>query len=212
MKKLLSFILAFCLVPAALAVGGPYEEGTHYEVIAEQGTAKPEVKEYFSFYCPHCFAFDPYVKSLEKSLPQGTVLKKYHVDFMGQSKQEIQTGLTQAMILAKAKGKGDEVSKAIFEHIHVKHQPFASAADIRAVVIGAGIDEAIYDKEINNFVVKSQTKLMQKSQADASKTKVLDSVPTFIVNGRYKIINKSLDTSNTEQDFKALVQHLLAKP
>ena len=67
-------------------------------------------------------------------------------------------------------------------------------------------------KEINNFVVKSQTKLMQKSQADASKTKVLDSVPTFIVNGRYKIINKSLDTSNTEQDFKALVQHLLAKP
>ncbi len=59
MKKLLSFILAFCLVPAALAVGGPYEEGTHYEVIAEQGTAKPEVKEYFSFYCPHCFAFDP---------------------------------------------------------------------------------------------------------------------------------------------------------
>ena len=40
--------------------------------------------------------------------------------------------------------------------------------------------------------MKSQTKLMQKSQADASKTKVLDSVPTFIVNGRYKIINKSL--------------------
>lgn len=212
MKKLLSFVFALCLVPAALAVGGPYEEGKHYEVIAEQGTAKPEVKEFFSFYCPHCFAFDPIVKSLEKSLPQGTVFKKYHVDFMGQASQEIQAGLTQAMILAKAKGKGDEVSKAIFEHIHVKHQPFASAADIKAVVVAAGLDATVYDKEINNFVVKSQTKLMQKSQADSSKAKVLDSVPTFIVNGKYKIINRGLDQANTEQDFKALVQHLLNKP
>lgn len=212
MKKLLSMLFALCLVPAAYAVGGPYEEGKHYEVVAEQGTAKPEVKEYFSFYCPHCFAFDPYVKSMEKSLPEGTAFKKYHVDFMGQASQEIQAGLTQAMILAKAKGKGDEVSKAIFEHIHVKHQPFASAEDIKAVAVGAGLDAAIYDKEINNFVVKSQTKLMQKSQADSSKAKVLDSVPTFIVNGRYKIINKSLDPANTEQDFKALIQFLLSKP
>lgn len=212
MKKLLSFLFAFCLVPSAIAVGGPYEEGKHYKVVAEQGTAKPEVKEYFSFYCPHCFTFDPFVKSLEKSLPEGTAFKKYHVDFMGQASQEIQAGLTQAMILAKAKGKGDEVNKAIFEHIHVKRQPFASAADIKAVVVAAGLDAAVYDKEINNFVVKSQTKLMQKSQADASKSKVVDSVPTFIVNGRYKIINQGLDQANTEQDLKALVQHLLSKP
>ncbi len=211
MKKLLSILFAFCLAPGAMAAG-PYEEGKHYEVVAEQGTSKPEVKEYFSFYCPHCFAFDPYVKSLEKSLPEGTVFKKYHVDFMGQASKEIQANLTQAMILAKAKGKGDEVSKAIFEHIHVKHEPFASPADIRAVVVGAGIDGAVYDKEINNFVVQSQTKLMQKSQADAAKSKVLDSVPTFIVNGRYKIKNQALDRTNTEQDFKALVQFLLSKP
>jgi thiol:disulfide interchange protein DsbA len=211
MKKLLSILFAFCLAPAALAAG-PYEEGKHYEVVAEQGTSKPEVKEFFSFYCPHCFAFDPFVKSLEKSLPEGTAMKKYHVDFMGQASKEIQENLTQAMVLAKAKGKGDEVSKAIFEHIHVKHQPFATAEDIRAVVVAAGIDGGVYDKEINNFVVKSQTKLMQKSQADAAKSKVLNSVPTFIINGRYKIINQALDKSNTEQDFKALVQYLLTKP
>jgi thiol:disulfide interchange protein DsbA len=212
MKKLLSFIFACCFVPAALAVGGPYEEGTHYKVVAEQGTNKPEVKEFFSFYCPACFGFDPFVQSLGKSLPEGTTLKKFHVDFMGQASQEIQAGLTQAMILAKIKGKGDEVSTAIFNHIHVKRQPFSSPADIKAVVVAAGIDAAVYDKEINNFVVKSQVKLMQKNQADASKSKVLDGVPTFIVNGRFKIINQGLDKTNTEQDFKALVQYLLTKP
>lgn len=212
MKKLLSFIFAFCLVPAALAVGGPYEEGKHYDIVAEQRTAKPEIKEFFSFYCPACFAFDPYINSLEKSLPEGTVLKKYHVDFMGQASKEIQAGLSQALVLAKAKGKGHEVSRAIFEHIHVKRQPFASAQDIRAVVTAAGIDAAVYDKEINNFVVKSQTKLMQKEQEQFTKSKVLNSVPTIIINGRYKIINQGLDRANTEQDFKALVQYLLSKP
>jgi thiol:disulfide interchange protein DsbA len=212
MKKLLSFIFAFCLVPAALAVGGPYEEGKHYDIVAEQRTAKPEIKEFFSFYCPACFAFDPYINSLEKSLPEGTVLKKYHVDFMGQASKEIQAGLSQALVLAKAKGKGHEVGRAIFEHIHVKRQPFASAQDIRAVVTAAGIDAAVYDKEINNFVVKSQTKLMQKEQEQFTKSKVLNSVPTIIINGRYKIINQGLDRANTEQDFKALVQYLLSKP
>ncbi len=211
MKKLLALFLSFCLIPAAFAVGGPYKEGEHYEVIAEQGTSKPEVKEFFSFYCPHCYSFDPYVNSLEKSLPEGTVLKKYHVDFMGQASKEIQTQLTQALILAKAKGKGHEVAKAFFEHIHVKRQPFASASDVRAVATSAGIDPAVYDKEINNFVVKSQTKLVQKEQEDYNKSKVLNSVPTFIVNGRYKILNQGLDKDHAEQDFKALVQYLLTK-
>lgn len=211
MKKLLALFLSFCLIPAALAVGGPYKEGEHYEVIAEQGTSKPEVKEFFSFYCPHCYSFDPFVISMEKSLPQGTAFKKYHVDFMGQASKEIQGQLTQAMILAKVKGKGHEVSKAIFEHIHLKRQPFASAADIRTVVTDAGLDPAVYDKDINNFVVKSQAKLMQKEQETYSKSRVLNSVPTFIVNGRYKILNQGLDNKNAEEDFKALVKYLLTK-
>lgn len=211
MKKLLTLFLSFCLIPAALAVGGPYKEGKHYEVIAEQGTSKPEVKEFFSYYCPACFAFEPYVNSLEKSLPQGTTLKKYHVDFMGQSSKEIQTAMTQALVLAKAKGKSQDVSKAIFDHIHVKRQPFASVDEVRAVVTASALDPAVYDKEINNFVVKSQTKLIQKEQETLSKSKVLNSVPTFIVNGRYKILNQGLDKENSEQDFKALVQYLLTK-
>ncbi|MFN6264041.1 MAG: thiol:disulfide interchange protein DsbA/DsbL [Chromatiaceae bacterium] len=208
-----SMVLCASLALTAFShAAGSYLEGTHYEVVAEQATTKPEVKEFFSFYCPACFAFDPYVNSLEKSLPDGTVVKKYHVDFMGAASKEIQSQLTQVLVLAKAKGKGAEVGQALFNHIHVKRQPFASAEDIRVVATAAGIDPAIYDKEINSFAVKSQTKLMQKEQEQFSKSKVLNSVPTIIVNGRYKIINQSLDKTNTEQDFKALVQHLLAKP
>ena len=211
MKKLMSALFGLLLAPMVWAVGGPYEEGVHYTVISEQGTNKPEFKEFFSFYCPHCFAFEPYVTSLEKSLPEGTAFKKFHVDFMPQAKPEIQQMLAQAMALGKVKGKGDEVAKALFDHIHVKHKAFANAEDIKAVVVGAGIDAATYDKDIKSYSIMSQVKLMQKEQATYSKARVLDGVPTFIINGRYKIDLRKLDSSNAEQDFKALVNYLLAK-
>lgn len=212
MKKLMMwFAAALLLVPMAQAAG-KYEEGEHYEVIAEQKTAKPEVKEFFSFYCPHCHSFDPVVQSLEKSLPAGVAFKKYHVDFMGGAKQETQAALTRAMVLAKVKGKGDEVNKAIFDHIHNKRKAFANDQDIREVVLSAGFDAADYDKNINNFVVKSQVNLMQKEQNTLSKSRVLTSVPTFIVNGRYKLDISKLDQANLEQDLKGLINYLLQQP
>lgn len=211
MKKLMSALFGLLLAPMVWAVGGPYEEGVHYTVISEQGTSKPEFKEFFSFYCPHCFAFDPYVNSLEKALPAGTGFKKFHVDFMPQAKPEIQQVLAQAMALGKAKGKGEQVAKALFEHIHVKRQAFANADDIKAVVVAAGLNAETYDKDVQSYAIKSQVKLMKKEQDSYSKNRVLDGVPTFIINGRYKINLGKLDTANTEQDFKALVNYLLAK-
>jgi thiol:disulfide interchange protein DsbA len=210
MKKIFGLLFALAFSAGAVAAG-PYEEGTHYEVIAETGTAKPEIKEFFSFYCPHCHTFEPVVKSVEKSLPAGTQFKKYHVDFMGGATPEVQSLLTKTMILAKLKGKGPEVNAAIFKHIHIDRKAFANLADIREVVTAAGFDGAVFDKEIENFMVKNQAKLMQKEQNDLSKRRVMNGVPTFIVNGRYKIITAKLDQANLEQDMKGLINYLLTK-
>ena len=210
MKKIIGLFMALAFSSSVLAIGS-YEEGTHYEVIAETGTAKPEVKEFFSFYCPHCNAVEPVITSVEKSLPAGTQFKKYHVDFMGGATPEIQGMLTKTMILAKLKGKGHEVNSAIFRHIHVERKPFANVADIRAVVTAAGLDGAVFDKELENFMVKNQAKLMQKEQNDLSKRRVMNAVPTFIVNGRFKINIAKLDQANLEQDMKGIIEYLLTK-
>lgn len=210
MKKIFGLLAALVFSTTAFAMGS-YEEGTHYEVISETGTAKPEVKEFFSFYCPHCNAFEPVINSIEKSLPAGTQFKKYHVDFMGGATPEIQGMLTKTMILAKLKGKGHEVNAAIFKHIHVDRKPFANNSDIREVVVAAGLDGDVFDKAVDNFMVKSQAQIMQKEQNDLSKRRVMNSVPTFIVNGRYKIIVAKLDQANLEQDMKNIIEYLLAK-
>lgn len=205
------FALVFALLLPAAANAANFEEGVHYQTISENKTEKPEVKEFFSFYCPHCHAFEPIMGSLEKSLPEGTSLKKFHVDFMGQASKEVQENLSQTMVLAKAKGKSAEVNKALFNHIHVKRQPFASLTDVKMVAVGAGLDAASFDKDVNSFSVKSQVKQMQKEQKTYSDARVLTGVPTIIVNGKYKINIEKLTPAQTEQELKALVNYLLTK-
>jgi thiol:disulfide interchange protein DsbA len=211
MKKLMFLVAALFMAPTLVAQTA-YEEGVHYDVVSEQGTAKPEVKEFFSYYCPACNAIDPVVQTVMKTLPEGTSFKKYHVDFMGAASPEIQRNLSAAMVLAKTQGKGDEVNKAFFNHIHNDRKAFANEAEIRDVAIAAGVDGAAYDKHLNNFMVKTQVNLMQKEQATLSKSRVLSSVPTFIVNGRFKINVAKLDQSNLEQDLKNLISFLLQQP
>jgi thiol:disulfide interchange protein DsbA len=211
MKKLMFLVAALFMAPTLVAQTA-YEEGVHYDVVSEQGTAKPEVKEFFSYYCPACNVIDPVVQTVMKTLPEGTSFKKYHVDFMGAASPEIQRTLSAAMVLAKTQGKGDEVNKAFFNHIHNERKAFANEAEIRDVAIAAGIDGAAYDKHLNNFMVKTQVNLMQKEQATLSKSRVLSSVPTFIVNGRFKINVAKLDQSNLEQDLKNLINFLLQQP
>lgn len=210
MKKIVGLLVAL-MFSAGVFAAGAYEEGTHYEVISETGTTKPEIKEFFSFYCPHCNSFEPVVKSVEKSLPEGVQFKKYHVDFLGGATPEVQGLLTKTMILAKLKGKSEAVNAALFKHIHVDRKPFTSAADIREVVTAAGFDGAVFDKELENFMVKNQAKLMQKEQNDLSKRRVMTGVPTFIVNGRFKINIEKLDQANLEQDMKGIINYLLTQ-
>ncbi len=47
---------ALALMLPVVANAAQFEEGVHYEVVAERGTKKPEVTEYFSFFCPACNA------------------------------------------------------------------------------------------------------------------------------------------------------------
>jgi thiol:disulfide interchange protein DsbA len=211
MKKLMFLVAALFMAPALMAQTA-YEEGVHYDVISEQKTTKPEVKEFFSYYCPACNAIDPVVQSVVKTLPEGTSFKKSHVDFMGGASAEIQRALSAAMVLAKTQGKGDEVNKAFFNHIHKERKAFANEGEIRDVVVAAGVDGAVYDKQINNFMVKTQVNLMQKEQGALSKSRVLSGVPTFIVNGRFKINTAKLDQGNLEQDLKNLINFLLQQP
>ena len=82
LKKILAaLILAPVMAFASASSPVTFQQGVHYDVVAEKATAQPEVLEFFSFYCPHCKAFEPFAQNLNKNLPKGISLTKYHVDF-----------------------------------------------------------------------------------------------------------------------------------
>ncbi|MEO3677837.1 thiol:disulfide interchange protein DsbA/DsbL [Rheinheimera fenheensis] len=213
MKKLLSVIAVALMLPlAACADSAPkFEQGKHYEVVAEQVTAKPEVKEYFSFYCGGCNAFEPVAQNLAKNLPEGVEFKKVHVDFIRAASPELQNALARAYLVAKNLGKGDQVASAIFNQIHRARAPFANENDIRNLVLVHDIDGETYDKAMKSFSIRGAANQMKKEQDELSNRRVLTGVPLLIVNGKYKINNAALDQRNISAELQQLVEYLLQK-
>lgn len=200
------FVLTLLLMTAACA--DTYKEGVHYTQISDELSKKPEVREYFSFYCPHCFQFEPTIANIKKLLPSDMKVVRNHVDFLRAASQEVQFMLSKALVVSQVLKKEEEVVSAIFDYIHVKRAAISSEKDIRNIMILQGIDAAKFDKLFNSFAVKSKAKLMQKNQNELSKKRALTGVPSFFVNGKYRINMRELSRDNFEQDFADLVKHL----
>ncbi|MBU1310057.1 MAG: thiol:disulfide interchange protein DsbA/DsbL [Gammaproteobacteria bacterium] len=211
MKTLLSAAVLALLLPLAACAEAKFEQGKHYEIIAETTSAKPEVKEYFSFYCGGCNAFEPIAQSVAKKLPDDVEFKKVHVDFIRAAAPEIQNALARAYLVAKNLGKGDQVASAIFNQIHRARAPFSNENDIRNLVLIHDIDGETYDKAMKSFSVRGAANQMKKEQDELSERRVLTGVPMLIVNGKYRIINEALDRRNMETELQQLISYLLEK-
>ena len=211
MKKLLSVCVFALLLPLAASANSKFQQGKHYDVIAEQATAKAEVKEYFSFYCGGCNAFEPIAQSLARKLPADAEFKKVHVDFIRAASPEIQNALARAYLVAKSQGKGDQVASAIFNQIHRNRAPFSNENDIRNLVLIHDIDAETYDKAMKSFSVRGAANQMKKEQDELSEKRILTGVPMLVVNGKYKINNAALDKRNMEAELQELVNYLLQK-
>ncbi|MFT6206436.1 MAG: thiol:disulfide interchange protein DsbA [Colwellia sp.] len=208
MKKLLSLFVMLLLPLMASAAN--YQEGTHYTVVSEQVTKKPEVREFFSFYCPHCFRFEPFMASVKKQLPAEVNFEFNHVDFLRGASPVMQQMLSKALVVAEELGMERKLMGALFNYIHVQRAVFTSEKDIRNVFVLNGANGEKFDKLMKSFGVNSKVKQMKKKQDYYAKSGGLTGVPAVIVNGRYKIENAGLDKENFEADYNNLVKHLLA--
>ena len=181
MKKALLVALALLIAPmAALAVD--YKEGVHYTVVNDgPATAKPEIAEFFSFYCPHCYNFAKnQVPQIKASLPEGVVFKQNHVEFIG---REMGPEMSRAFAVAHQLNVDEKIEKALFAAIHDQKQRFVSRDDIRQVFIANGIDGKDFDAAANSFMVSAQMAQMKRATENAK----LSGVPALVVNGKYRV-------------------------
>ncbi|MBU2883402.1 thiol:disulfide interchange protein DsbA/DsbL [Psychrosphaera sp. B3R10] len=202
MKKIITLLATFVFAFSIQAV--ELKEGVHFEVIAKEKTETPEIKEFFSYYCPHCLSFEPLAAKLKKSSKaQGIEFKKSHVDFLRAAGPDIQELLTRALV-ASDKLNVPQVSTAIFNYIHKQRAVFTSEKDVKNLFLVHGVSAEQFDKAFNSFAVKAASKKMKKDQVELSQARVLTSVPTFIVNGKYKILSKGFKASTYDDLFSQL--------
>lgn len=210
-KKITTLSFAFLLVlfMPFIASAADYSEGKQYTKINDKVSTKSEVREYYSFYCPHCFKFEPLMAEVKKNIPSTAKFERNHVDFLRAASPEVQMMLSKAVVVAQKMEIEEKIVNAIFNYIQVQRATFSSEKDIRNVFVLNGADGEQFDKLMKSFTVNSQAKKMKKLQDTLTAKGVLTSVPTIVVNNKYRVNMKELDRNDFQNDYKNLVNYLL---
>ena len=208
MKKiwlaLAGMLLAFSVSAAQ------FTDGKQYVTLQKRVAGEPQVMEFFSFFCPHCYQFERVYHvsdAVKKNLPAETKVTKYHVDFLG---GDLGPVVTHAWAVAMALGVESKVTAPIFDGIQ-KTQTITDPASLKETFIkAAGISAGDYDAAWNSFAVKALVAQQQKAASDVN----LQGVPAIFVNGKYMVNNGGLDTSSMENfvaDYANVVKFLAEK-
>ena len=206
MKKI--FLELVGMVLAFSASAAQFSNGDQFVTLDKPVSGEPQVLEFFSFYCPHCYQFEKIYHisdTIKKNLPQGTKVTKYHVEFLGPLGKE----MTQAWAVAIALGVEEKVAPLMFDAVQ-KTQVVQTPDDIKKVFIQAGVTSEEYDSAWNSFVVKSLVVQQEKAAADMG----LQGVPSIFVNGKYMVKNDGLDMSSMDiysKQYSDVVNFLLTQ-
>ncbi|VAX77183.1 Thiol:disulfide interchange protein DsbA [Serratia symbiotica] len=202
------YLVIACMLMTFSATATDVVDGEQYITLNRQKTSTPQILEFFSFYCQHCYDFEQIYQvthKIKKALPAETKIVRYHVGYLGL----LGKPLTQAWAVAIALGVEDKVSPLMFEAVQ-KAQTLKTSNDIRSVFVTAGISVSDYDAALNSSIVKNLVVKQEKAMQDFP----LLGVPVVFVNGKYMVKNNGLDSSSIAryaQQFVDVVQFLIGK-
>lgn len=194
-------LLAFA--GAALAQTAPQKwvEGKNYFAIQNpQPTGQPDkvvVTEVFSFGCPACNQFQPFINKLRAELPAGAVLRFLPAAFIPTEDWPV---LQRAYFTAKALGVDTPTSHdAMFKAIWGPNGPLAtydmatqrpkSMADMPKIEDVAKF-YAQYGAKPDTFVATANSFAINLEMKRADKQIVtwgIDSTPTLVINGKWRL-------------------------
>lgn len=192
----LLFGLAFAV--SAQAADDTFEAGKHYfPVEPPQATStgdKIEVLEVFSYACPACNMFQPTIQSLKASLPANAQMVYLPAAFRPDEDWPV---FQRAFYAAQALGIADKAHEATFDAVwkddgtlrisdaktHRPVKPMPTIENVGTFYTKFGVSEADFLGVANSFAINTKMK-----RADAQiKAYGVDSTPTLIVNGKYRL-------------------------
>lgn len=194
--------------PAAAATppqGPPPVAGTDYVEIAGGQTYEPaggkiEVVEVFGYTCPHCAHFEPLVEAWKAKQPADVKFVALAAPFGG-----YWMPYAKAFYTAQAMGVLDKTHEAMFNAIHVDRtmpvQPLPTNAQIAGFYGQHGVDPKQFESTMGSFAIDAK---MKRAQQFIMRSGV-DSTPSMVVAGKYKVVGKSFE------DSLRITDHLVAQ-
>ena len=202
-RKLLPLILWLLLSGAAAA-----QEYTTYSVLDKPVTETVQdnetVVEFFSFYCPPCYAFSQGYGidgAIRESRPAGGKMVKDHVDVLGAQGSE----LTRAWSVAMLSGLEEKVEPLLFEATMVS-RTLKRPEDIRAVFVKAGMPAEEYEL----MLARQEVADLTEKQRRLFKEYGVTGTPSIYVNGRYHIQNSAFQADSVEAFRKSYVTAVMS--
>ncbi|MCG8672656.1 MAG: thiol:disulfide interchange protein DsbA/DsbL [Pseudomonadales bacterium] len=204
MKLIANAFLSLMLVLTTVAAQAEtFREGVDYRLLGTpvdvDNPNNIEVREFFWFGCPHCFALEASLDEWKKNIPEG-------VDFIATPAplNKSWTPHAHAFYVAKALGKSSEINAALFDAIHVDKKRVASQDELAKFFSQHGVGEEDFNKLYNSFSVRVA---VRKAEALA-KAYRLTGVPAIIVNGKYIVENR---LAKTNERMMKIVNFLIDK-
>jgi len=177
------------------AAEAQWKEGKHYFRIEQPpaaGVTAPTLTEIFSYGCPACNAFLPYMNSIEKKLPANSVSYLPASWNAAENWPLFQRAYLTAKVLGVSKKAHDQMFAAVWTTGELAisdlrtgrpRSPLPSIQDIaRFYQRVTGVPEAKFVETSKSFSVDTECR-----RADAQiKTYLAESTPTLIVKGKYR--------------------------
>ena len=180
-------VSAFALTATARAepvAGREYTLLTPAQTPETQG--KVEVLEFFSYACPHCYAFHPLISEWARKLPANAVFVRVPVAFgraeWGQ--------LVRAYYALQATGDLARLDTALFEAIHKEHQALVNEQTLTAWAAAHGVPAEKFKQAFNSFNVSTRASHAEQLSRDYN----VKGVPHLVIDGKYAV-----EGSNFEQ-------------
>lgn len=161
--------------------------------------AKVEVIEFFWYGCPHCYSIEPQVVEWAKRQP--ATVEFIRVPAVFNPRWAL---LGRAYYVMQQLKLGDDAHRALFDAIHRDQKNFTDEASLAEFFAGLGVPKEKFHEAFTSFDVDSKVGRANRMTAAYR----LEGVPTFIVNGKYRIDGT---TAGSEEGMFAALDQLAAR-
>lgn len=213
------FTVAATFVPWVASAQGTWTEGKNYFLITPalqtSVPGKVEVSEVFSYACPHCSEYRPVIKKLKAALPPNAVFVMRPASF---NPAEDWPMFQRAYVTAEVLGVAEQANDGIFDAIWksgelavVDPKTNRIKSPLPSIQDAARIYNKLTGVPVDKFVAVSQSFAVEVKMKAVDAYVLhgqVDSTPTIIVNGKYRL---NTESAGSADQVLQLVKFLVAK-